>query len=167
MGWVGFVKGSHPPRRGRVRSRTKVAPRPTMSLPSRRPARDLYPVAGRGHPPAEAEGGHRTWPEVLQAWRPLHSLGWPSVRKHCGRPENCVKINGSPGTDGTSGRSVLREKVSTKSAASGCATRAASSRAHRKRATEGARFQMPCAMIRSKLRSVAGMDSIGAMAHVR
>lgn len=47
------------------------------------------------------------------------------------------------------GGNVFREKVNTNKAAPGLATRAASPSAPRKVATEGARFQMPCAITKS------------------
>ena len=67
---------------------------------SRPPGGRLYSVTGTA-----GSGSNPT--------RPISSMSWPSVRKHCARPENCVNTNASPFTGSASGGSVARENVNT------------------------------------------------------
>ena len=73
-----------------------------------------------------------------------------------------MKTKRSPGTGVAAAGSVCRENVNTNSAAPGFATRAASCAASRNSRPERARFQIPCATIRSTLASGSGIAPIGA-----
>ena len=93
---------------------------------------------------------------------PSSSTSCSTVRKICGPPEKRVKTYRSPGSGRSASGSVEREKVKTKSDAPGRATRAASSTAARNCAVVRARFQMPCATMKSMLPPAIGRCSIGA-----
>jgi hypothetical protein len=73
-----------------------------------------------------------------------------------------VKTKGSPGTGRSVGARVFREKVKRNRPAPGRATRAASATARRNSPADRARFQIPCATTRSKVRSRNGSGAIGA-----
>ncbi len=85
-----------------------------------------------------------------------------SVKKHCGCPENCVNTKDSPGSGSAVSASVLRENVNRNSAHPGRPTRAASRTACRNSAPDRARFQIPCATMKSNTSDANGSWSIDA-----